>query len=225
MLEVEVSGFRGVPGQSESSKVIDKVSNAEGVLRGLMPMAGNERGLKKHKCMGAEKKNVPPPTTTTDPGTTTTIGGPKTTTSFMVPDTTSTTSAPKLTMISTTTSATTEPETTTMSTTTEPETTTSTTTTPTTTSTTTTDPITTFCVVADAPYRYKEHLELIKQVDNMDSECEFVAHLGDIRSARLFDACVRETYTNASSIMKRSKKPVLMMLGGKTVFNVCRASV
>lgn len=76
-------------------------------------------------------------------------------------------------------------------------------------------PITTFCVVADAPYRHEESLKLLDQIDNMDSECEFVAHLGDIRSARMFDTCVRETYTNASLIMKRSAKPVLMMLGGK----------
>ncbi len=49
----------------------------------------------------------------------------------------------------------------------------------------------------------------------MDDECEFVAHLGDIRSARNYDTCVKETYTNASFIMKKSQKPVLMMLGGK----------
>jgi hypothetical protein len=77
------------------------------------------------------------------------------------------------------------------------------------------DPITTFCVVADAPYSYTENLKLLDQVDNMDPDCEFVAHLGDIRSARQFDTCVKETYTNASLIMKRSQKPVLMMIGGK----------
>ena len=79
----------------------------------------------------------------------------------------------------------------------------------------TTDPITTFCVVADAPYRYEENIKLLNQVDNMDSDCEFVAHLGDIRSARQFDTCVKETYRNASLIMKRSQKPVLMLIGGK----------
>lgn len=77
------------------------------------------------------------------------------------------------------------------------------------------DAITTFCVVADAPYKHSESIKLLEQVDNMDPECEFVAHLGDIRSARLSDTCVQETYTNASLIMKRSNKPVLMMLGGK----------
>jgi uncharacterized protein (UPF0333 family) len=102
---------------------------------------------------------------------------------------------------------------TTTATATPPKTTATTTTSETT--TTTSAPITTFCVVADAPYRYEENLELTNQVDNMDSECEFVAHLGDIRSARKFDTCVKETYTNASAIMKRSEKPVLMMLGGK----------
>ena len=114
-----------------------------------------------------------------------------------------------------------------------PETTTTTTlpetpTTTTTSSTTVLDSITTFCVVADAPYQYSENLKLIHQVKNMDPECEFVAHLGDIRSARLFDTCVRETYRNASLIMQRSKEPVLMMLGGKIVheeytccFRVC----
>jgi len=85
---------------------------------------------------------------------------------------------------------------------------------------TSTPPITTFCVVGDAPYRYEESLKLLEQVDHMDSECEFVAHLGDIRSARMFDTCVRETYTNASLIMKRSRKPVLMMLGGKPPHNM-----
>lgn len=85
------------------------------------------------------------------------------------------------------------------------------------TTTTTPEPnaVTTFCVVADAPYRYKENLALLEQVESMDPECEFVAHLGDIRSARNFDTCVQETYTNASLIMKRSQKPVLMMLGGE----------
>lgn len=92
---------------------------------------------------------------------------------------------------------------------------TSTTATPKATTTSPPVPVTTFCVVADAPYRYEENLKLTKQVDEMDPECEFVAHLGDIRSARQFDTCVKETYTNASRIMRRSKKPVLMMLGGK----------
>lgn len=104
---------------------------------------------------------------------------------------------------------------TTTATSTPPKTTAATTATTPKTTTTTSAPITTFCVVADAPYRYEENLELTNQVDNMDSECEFVAHLGDIRSARKFDTCVKETYTNASAIMKRSEKPVLMMLGGK----------
>jgi len=114
----------------------------------------------------------------------------------------------------------TAPETTTTATTSvTPETTTSTMTTTTTTTITSKtviqESITTFCVVADAPYRYSENLKLTKQVDNMDPACEFVAHLGDIRSARLFDTCIRETYTNASAIMRRSEKPVLMLLGGK----------
>lgn len=75
------------------------------------------------------------------------------------------------------------------------------------------NPITTFCLIADAPYSYEESLVLLDQLDHVDSECEFVAHLGDIRSARLFDTCVQETYTNTSLIMKRSQKPVLMILG------------
>lgn len=108
-----------------------------------------------------------------------------------------------------------------------PDTTTTTTatttksTTTTTTSTKVPDSATTFCVVADAPYIYSENLKLIQQVKNMDPECEFVAHLGDIRSARLFDTCVRETYRNASAIMRGSKKPVLMMIGGK-IFHEAR---
>jgi hypothetical protein len=77
------------------------------------------------------------------------------------------------------------------------------------------DPITTFCVVADAPYRYEESIKLLNHIENMDSDCEFVVHLGDIRSARQFDTCVEETYRNVSLIMKRSQKPVLMVLGGK----------
>ena len=85
----------------------------------------------------------------------------------------------------------------------------------TTTTSTTPDLTTTFCVVADAPYRHSEYLKLLDQVQNMDNDCEFVAHLGDIRSARNYDTCVKETYTNASFIMKKSQKPVLMMLGGK----------
>lgn len=80
----------------------------------------------------------------------------------------------------------------------------------------TSNPITTFCVVADAPYKHKESLKLLEYVENMDSDCEFVAHLGDIRSARAFDTCVQETYRNASLIMRRSEKPVLMLLGGTT---------
>ena len=76
------------------------------------------------------------------------------------------------------------------------------------------NPFTTFCVVADAPYKYTESLKLLEYVENMDSDCEFVAHLGDIRSARAFDTCVQETYSNASLIMRRSEKPVLMILGG-----------
>lgn len=96
-----------------------------------------------------------------------------------------------------------------------PLTTASTTTAPDTTTSTTPYLATTFCVVADAPYRHSEYLELLDQVQNMDDECEFVAHLGDIRSARNYDTCVKETYTNASFIMKKSQKPVLMMLGGK----------
>lgn len=96
---------------------------------------------------------------------------------------------------------------------------TATTTTTTTKTTTTTTPplnaVTTFCVVADAPYRSEENRKLLNQVENMSSECEFVAHLGDIRSARKYDTCVRETYRNASIIMQRSEKPVLMVLGGK----------
>jgi hypothetical protein len=75
--------------------------------------------------------------------------------------------------------------------------------------------ITTFCVVADTPYDETMRLQLIDQVENMHQDCEFVVHLGDIRSAAKFDTCVLETYTNASLIMSLSAKPVFITLGGK----------
>ena len=51
----------------------------------------------------------------------------------------------------------------------------------------------------------------------MDSECEFVVHLGDIRNAANYDDCMEETYTSASAIMSQSLKPVIMLIGGKIV--------
>lgn len=78
-----------------------------------------------------------------------------------------------------------------------------------------TPPVTTFCVVADAPYNKKQRQELLQQAESMLDACEFVVHLGDIRSARNFDTCVRETYTNASLVMSQSRKPVFMTLRGK----------
>lgn len=77
--------------------------------------------------------------------------------------------------------------------------------------------VTTFCVVADAPYRYEENIKLLTHVENLHPECEFLAHLGDIRSARLRDDCVWETYRNASIIMRQSPKPVFMMIGGESL--------
>lgn len=75
--------------------------------------------------------------------------------------------------------------------------------------------ITTFCVVADAPYDETMRLRLLKQVKTIDEDCEFVVHLGDIRSAANFDTCELEPYTNARLIMSRSAKPVFITLGGK----------
>lgn len=69
------------------------------------------------------------------------------------------------------------------------------------------------CVVADTPYTEEQRQELLKQVESMPEDCEFVFHLGDLRSSAGFTECKQETYTNASIIMSRSPKPVFMLLG------------
>lgn len=81
----------------------------------------------------------------------------------------------------------------------------------------TTSLVTTFCIVADAPYSESERQELETQMRTMNDECEFVVHLGDIRSALAIDDCVQETYTNASLVMRQSPKPVFMVVGGKAI--------
>ena len=77
------------------------------------------------------------------------------------------------------------------------------------------DSITTFCVVADAPYNSQQAKELQRQIVSMDTECEFVVHLGDIRDAANYDDCMEGSYSDASSIMSQSEKPVIMLIGGK----------
>jgi predicted phosphodiesterase len=82
------------------------------------------------------------------------------------------------------------------------------------------DTVTTFCLIADAPYTEYQRVKMNRQVQNMDSECEFVVHLGDIRDGAYYDDCIEETYSNASRIMKRSDKPVIMVMGDNE-YNDC----
>jgi predicted phosphodiesterase len=84
------------------------------------------------------------------------------------------------------------------------------------------DTVTTFCLIADAPYTSAQRVKLKRQVQNMDSECEFVVHLGDFRDARNFDKCLKQSYTNASLIMRQSDKPVIMVMGDNE-YNDCRS--
>jgi Calcineurin-like phosphoesterase len=80
--------------------------------------------------------------------------------------------------------------------------------------------VTTFCLIADAPYTEDQRVELKRQVEDMDSECEFVVHLGDIRDGQYYDECIEESYTNASRIMRQSDKPVIMVIGDNE-YNDC----
>jgi hypothetical protein len=69
------------------------------------------------------------------------------------------------------------------------------------------------CLVADTPYNEEQRQTLLNQVGNMPDDCEFVFHLGDLRTSAGFNPCTQETYTNASFIMALSSKPVFMLLG------------
>jgi hypothetical protein len=69
------------------------------------------------------------------------------------------------------------------------------------------------CLIADTPYDEEQRQTLLKQVENMPDDCEFVFHLGDLRTSAGFNPCTRETYSNASVIMARSSKPVFVLLG------------
>ena len=82
------------------------------------------------------------------------------------------------------------------------------------------DTVTTFCLIADAPYTEDQRIELERQVRNIDSDCEFLVHLGDIRDGQYYDECIEESYTNASRIMRQSDAPVIMGIGDNE-YNDC----
>lgn len=71
----------------------------------------------------------------------------------------------------------------------------------------------TFCAIADIPYSAVQEQVLIEQIATVSEDCEFLIHLGDFRNASGKPLCRKEEYDHISTIMQKSKVPVIMILG------------
>lgn len=72
-----------------------------------------------------------------------------------------------------------------------------------------------FYAIGDVPYSTQEAVALVKQIEQLPQDAEFLIHVGDIRSARDGRSCEIEEYYNVASILNQSHVPVFMVMGGK----------
>eukprot|EP00542_Grammatophora_oceanica_P005853 CAMPEP_0194071212 /NCGR_PEP_ID=MMETSP0009_2-20130614/88588_1 /TAXON_ID=210454 /ORGANISM="Grammatophora oceanica, Strain CCMP 410" /LENGTH=360 /DNA_ID=CAMNT_0038724523 /DNA_START=573 /DNA_END=1655 /DNA_ORIENTATION=+ len=81
--------------------------------------------------------------------------------------------------------------------------------------------LTQFCVIADVPYKQFEVAELKKQIATMPSECEFLVHLGDIKTSG--SDCTEDKYQLLDGILNKSLVPTFMVAGDNE-WNDCPAA-
>ena len=70
---------------------------------------------------------------------------------------------------------------------------------------------TVFCVIADTPYNPSQRTELKAQLNNLASDCEFLVHLGDIKSGQT--SCIEYIYQDMRSMLLRSHAPSFIVPG------------
>lgn len=74
--------------------------------------------------------------------------------------------------------------------------------------------ITHFYAIADVPYNETETAELPGRIAAIPGDAEFLIHLGDIRSAKEGSLCTQAEYQAVALMLKASKVPVFIILGG-----------
>jgi hypothetical protein len=72
-----------------------------------------------------------------------------------------------------------------------------------------------FFVIGDLPYNEYEKDRLIKHVNSLPDDAEFLVHVGDIRDAENATDCKVSEFEMVGDILKRSPVPVFIVPGGK----------
>lgn len=70
---------------------------------------------------------------------------------------------------------------------------------------------TVFCVMSDAPYNPTQRTQMKAQLENVASDCEFLVHLGDIKSGQT--PCIEYIYQDTRSMLLRSRAPAFSVIG------------
>jgi len=70
---------------------------------------------------------------------------------------------------------------------------------------------TVFCVMSDAPYNPTQRTQMKAQLENVASDCEFLVHLGDIKSGQT--SCIEYIYQDMRSMLLRSHAPSFIVPG------------
>jgi Calcineurin-like phosphoesterase len=71
----------------------------------------------------------------------------------------------------------------------------------------------TFYIIGDVPYNEYQAQKIQWQLTTLESDAEFLVHVGDIRYAGDGSKCTLEYYQNVSNIFKLSPKPMFIIMG------------
>lgn len=70
-------------------------------------------------------------------------------------------------------------------------------------------------IIGDLPYTEAEKDRLIKHVNSLPDDAEFLVHVGDIRDAEDESDCKLSEFEMVADILKESPVPVFIVPGGK----------
>eukprot|EP00548_Thalassiothrix_antarctica_P002699 CAMPEP_0194132266 /NCGR_PEP_ID=MMETSP0152-20130528/2769_1 /TAXON_ID=1049557 /ORGANISM="Thalassiothrix antarctica, Strain L6-D1" /LENGTH=668 /DNA_ID=CAMNT_0038827251 /DNA_START=13 /DNA_END=2019 /DNA_ORIENTATION=+ len=69
-----------------------------------------------------------------------------------------------------------------------------------------------FYIIADVPYDSKEEANIIRDLETLPGDADFVIHLGNIQDAAV-SLCPQQAYISAQAILRRSPRPVFVLPG------------
>mmetsp|Transcript_1706 Transcript_1706/g.3684 ORF Transcript_1706/g.3684 Transcript_1706/m.3684 type:complete len:475 (-) Transcript_1706:409-1833(-) len=75
------------------------------------------------------------------------------------------------------------------------------------------DLVTRFAVIGDTPYTREHESRLKRHIDRLDSNLEFLIHVGDVRSGKSGNRCTLKEFQNVASILSKSSVPVFIVPG------------